>query len=39
MSLYSELKHMPCRKISLGSVIVVHELWYILTHGIVVDRG
>jgi hypothetical protein len=39
MLLYSELNHMPWRKISLGSGIVVYELRYILTHGIGVDRA
>jgi hypothetical protein len=29
MLLYSELNHMPWRKVSLGSGIVVRELWYI----------
>ena len=39
MLLYSELNHMPWRMVSLGSGVVVRELWYISIHGIGVDEG
>jgi hypothetical protein len=39
MLLYSELNHMPWRMVSLGSNVVVCELWYVLTHGTGVDKG
>jgi len=38
MLLYSELNRVTWRMISLGSGVVVRELWYILTHGIGVDK-
>lgn len=34
-----ELIHVPWRMVSLGSGVVVRQLWYTLAHGTGVDKG